>query len=104
MQSLSELRNMFWKTRSVQWRDMVLDESEERVTMSQRVDYQLLGRCRALTPWSESQNTTLDQWNYAPAPRVDSDDSLGPDDDPDGDVDDGWYDDGPNSCGDAADE
>jgi exonuclease 3'-5' domain-containing protein 1 len=73
---------------------MVLEESEKRVAMSQRVYYQSHGRDRALAPWSKDQNTALDQWSYAPAPRVDSED----------DVDDAWYDDDRTSYRDCIDD
>jgi exonuclease 3'-5' domain-containing protein 1 len=98
VQCLPELREMLWKGRSVQWRDLVLEESRKRVAMSQRADDQPQGKDRALAPWSNEQNTLLDQCNYAPAPQYNLDDFFGFGDDPADDVDDDWYDDGPTSC------
>jgi exonuclease 3'-5' domain-containing protein 1 len=104
VQFLPDLRNAFWKNRTVKWRDMVLDESKKRVALSQRADYQPHGRDRALAPWSKEQNTILDQWNYTPAPRTDLDDFFGPDDDPIDDREYDWDDIGPTSCRDVIDD
>ena len=63
VQCLPELREKFWGTRTVAWRDLVKEESKKRVAASQRPEYQPHDREKALAPWSVDQNKTLDQWN-----------------------------------------
>lgn len=63
VQCLPALRDLFWKTQTARWQRLVNEESQKRVAASQRLDYQPHGRDRALAPWSEDQNRTLDQWN-----------------------------------------
>ena len=63
---LPELRDRFWKTQTFRWRDLVDQESMKRVSASQKSDYQPYSLDRAVSPWSEDQNRTLDQWNYIP--------------------------------------
>lgn len=84
VQYLPELRDRFWKMKSVQWRDLVKKQSMKRVSASQKPDYQPHGSNRALSPWSEAQNRTLDEWNHMP-PRDYFDEAFDPLDD--------WYDD-----------
>jgi len=66
VQYLPELRDRFWKTQTFRWRDLVNEESMKRVSASQKPDYQPHSSDRAVSPWSEDQNRTLDQWNYMP--------------------------------------
>lgn len=80
VQYLPELRDMFWKAQTLQWRNLVLEESKNRVVLSQQLDYQPYGPNRTLAPWSEDQNRTLDQGNYVP-PRDYFDQEFEPDDD-----------------------
>ena len=63
VQCLPELRDKFWGSRDLQWRDLVKEESTKRVAASQRSEYQPHGRDKALAPWSADQNRILDQWN-----------------------------------------
>ena len=63
VQCLPELRDTFWGTRSVAWRDLVKEESGKRVKASQRAEYQPHGREKALAMWSVDQNRSLDLWN-----------------------------------------
>jgi len=91
VQYLPELWNRFrWKT--YRWRDLVNEETKQRVEASQKPEYQPHGPDRTLAPWSEEQNKNLDEWNYVPPPPdyFDEDDSW--------DDNDIWYDDGPTSC------
>ena len=55
-------------------RNLALEESKKRVQASQRADYQPHGPDRALAPWSQQQNTLLDQCHYVPASSHYSDD------------------------------
>lgn len=52
--------------RPFRWRDLVNEESKKRVATSQKPEYQPHGLDRALAPWTEDQNRTLDRWNYVP--------------------------------------
>ena len=90
VQCLPELREKFWGTRTVAWRDLVKEESKKRVAASQRPEYQPHGREKALAPWSVDQNRTLDQWNYVAPPRDYFDEDFDPQEDP---YDRDWYDD-----------
>ena len=83
VQCLPELRDKFSGARTIQWRDLVKDESKKRVAASQRSEYQPHGRHKALASWSKDQNRTLDQWNSVAPPRDYFDD-----DDP---ADRDWY-------------
>jgi exonuclease 3'-5' domain-containing protein 1 len=94
VQYLPELRDRFWKTRAFRWRDLVNEESMKRVAASHKPEYRPHGSDRAMAPWSEDQNRTLDEWNFVPPRR----DDFGEDDNWDFDEDDDWYDDGPTSC------
>lgn len=85
VQCLPQLRDNFYTLRAHRWQDLVREESEKRVAMSQRSDYQPHGPARAMAPWSKEQNTLLDQWNYVPPDRFDR--SL-----------EDWYEYGPTSC------
>ena len=88
VQCLPELREKFWGTRTVAWRDLVKEESGKRVEASQRAEYQPHGREKAMASWSVDQNKTLDQWNYVAPPR----DYFGEDFDPyDDQADRDWY-------------
>ena len=69
VQCLRELRDKFWGSRDLQWRDLVEEESRKRVAASQRSEYQPHGRDKALAPWSADQNRILDQWNQVAPPR-----------------------------------
>ena len=84
VQYLPELRDRFWKMRAFRWRDLVKEQSMKRVSASQKPDYQPHGSDRAVSPWSEAQNRTLDEWNYMP-PRDYFDEAFDPLED--------WYDD-----------
>jgi len=66
---LPELRDRFWNSQTYRWRDLVNEESKKRIAASQRPEYQPHGPDRAVAPWSEDQNRTLDQWNYVPPRR-----------------------------------
>lgn len=46
------------------WQDLVNDETKKRVAASQKPDYKPHGPNRALAPWSEDQNRTLDGWKW----------------------------------------
>ena len=81
VQCLPVLREIFWATRSSRWRDLVREESQKRVTASQRPEYQPHGRDRALAPWSADQNRTLDQWNGVAPPNDYFDEGFDPYDD-----------------------
>lgn len=85
---LPELRDRFWSNRAYRWQDLVTEETKKRVAASQEPDYQPNGPDRAVAPWNDDQNETLDQWNYVP-PRRDyfDEDWLGEDR-----FDDGWSD------------
>ncbi|KAK0506923.1 hypothetical protein JMJ35_010623 [Cladonia borealis] len=61
VQCLPDLRDKFWGSRDLQWRDLVKEESTKRVAASQRSEYQPHGRDKALAPWSADQNRILDQ-------------------------------------------
>jgi exonuclease 3'-5' domain-containing protein 1 len=95
VQCLPELWSRF-RQNTDRWRDLVNEETKKRVTASQKPEYQPHGQDRTLSPWSEDQNRTLDEWNYVPPPRdhFDEDDNWDFDEDEDG----GWDDDGPTSC------
>ncbi|KAH0562357.1 hypothetical protein GP486_002948 [Trichoglossum hirsutum] len=84
VQYLPELRDRFWKTQTFEWRDLVDEESTKRVAASQKPEYQPHNPDKALAPWSEDQNRTLDRWNYVSHCR-----SF----DEDFDLHGGWYDD-----------
>ncbi|KAI1329502.1 hypothetical protein F5Y16DRAFT_417923 [Xylariaceae sp. FL0255] len=43
-------------------------KTRERITASQKPDYRYDGPNRALAPWTEEQNKTLDHWNSVPSP------------------------------------
>ena len=90
VQCLPELRDRFWKTRADRWRSLVNKESKKRVAASQKSEYQPHGPDRAVAPWSEDQNRTLDQWNYVAPPRDYLDEDLDPHEDW---FDRDWYDD-----------
>ncbi|KAF2114629.1 ribonuclease H-like domain-containing protein [Lophiotrema nucula] len=94
VQFLPDLWNKFCRQQAHAWRDMVDEETEKRVAMSQRSDYQPHDRKKAMGPWSKDQNLLLDQWNYV-APLDHYDDTF---DQYDDDLEDDWYDDGPTSC------
>ena len=83
VQYLPELRDRFWKRQAFRWRDLVKEQSMKRVSASQKPDYQPHGSDRAVSPWSEAQNRTLDEWNYMP-PRDYFDKTFDPYED--------WYD------------
>jgi exonuclease 3'-5' domain-containing protein 1 len=83
VQHLPELREKF-SPRTSSWRDLVTEETKRRVAASQESHYQPRGPDRAIAPWSEVQNTFLDQLA----------DSL----------DDNQYDDGPTNCRDCIDD
>ena len=91
VQCLPALRDLFWKTQPARWQRLVKEESKERVAASQRPDYHPHGRDRALAPWSEDQNRTLDQWNNVAPPRDYFDEDFDPYDDQADDRD--WLDD-----------
>jgi exonuclease 3'-5' domain-containing protein 1 len=85
-----------------QRRDLVIEETEERVAASQRADYQPHGLDMALAPWSKEQNMILDGENSAPSLRKSLDEypslyEQDCDDDDDYGYDD-RSDDGPTSC------
>lgn len=106
VQYLPELRDGFWKTQAFRWRDLVNEESMKRVSASHKPEYRPHGSDRALAPWSEDQNRTLDEWSSAPPPpeyfgeddNWDFHEDDGWDDGWDDNWDDGWDDDGPTSC------
>lgn len=100
VQYLPELREVFWARQSSLWRELVKKESQMRVTMSQRPDYQPHGGQRMMASWSKDQNTILDRWNISLSSDYYSDDCFGMYGDMDGDDDgiDDWFDDGPTSC------
>ena len=66
----------------------------KRVSASHKPEYRPHGSDRAMAPWSEDQNRTLDEWNSVSPPH----DYFGEDDNWDFDEDDGWDDDCPTSC------
>ena len=66
---LPELRHTLWRGRTVCWQDLVNEETKKRVAASQKPEYQPHGPDRAMAPWTEDTNRTLDEWNYAPAPH-----------------------------------
>jgi exonuclease 3'-5' domain-containing protein 1 len=72
VQHLPELRDKFWKQTNKS-RVLIDDETKKRVAESQKPEYQPHGRNRALAPWSQVQNRTLDGCNYVPPPRDDFD-------------------------------
>jgi exonuclease 3'-5' domain-containing protein 1 len=94
---LPVLREKYWTRQTVQWRDVVSDETKKRVAMSMELDYRPHDPDKAKVPWSEAQNGMLDQWNYVPCLLEDcfsewmhGDGGYGEDD---------WVDDdGPTSC------
>jgi exonuclease 3'-5' domain-containing protein 1 len=101
VQYLPGLRDRFWTGQDFRWRDLVREESKNRVAASQRPDYQPHGRDKPIASWSKEQNTILDQWNYVSPPRNSFDDffDLHDNDDDDDDDDDYDEDDGYNeSC------
>ena len=59
---LPELRNMLWRTRTKEWRDLVRDETERRVAYTHAPDYQSGGTEWVLAPWNEEQNMALDRF------------------------------------------
>ncbi|KAF2704063.1 hypothetical protein K504DRAFT_463143 [Pleomassaria siparia CBS 279.74] len=65
VQYLPELRRKFW-THPDQWKKLVMEATAQRVVDSQKLDYQPLGRKKALAPWTSKQNNVLDQWYLAP--------------------------------------
>lgn len=75
---LPELRDRFWKMRTNQWRNLVNEESKKRVAASHKSEYQPHGPDRAMAPWSEDQNKTLDEWNYVAPPRDYFDEDMDP--------------------------
>lgn len=83
---LPELRDRFWKMQAFRWRDLVNEESMKRVSASHKPEYRPHGSDRAMAPWSEDQNRTLDEWNWVPPHRDHFDE------------DDNWDDDWPTSC------
>ena len=90
VQCLPKLWEKLWYITTYRWRDLVNEETKKRVVESQKPGYQPYGQIRALAPWSEDQNKTLDEWNYVPPPTYSNDNDDGYGDD--------WYDDGPTSC------
>ncbi|KAK5043463.1 hypothetical protein LTR84_011979 [Exophiala bonariae] len=94
VQYLPELRDRFWGTQTFRWRDLVNEESMKRVSASHKPEYRPHGSDRAMAPWNEDQNRTLDEWNWVPPPC----DYFDEDDNWDFDEDDGWDDEGPTSC------
>ena len=68
VQCLPYLRQRLHTSKTLQWHNLVLEESKKRVADSQTVGYQPHGRDRALAPWTNEQNRMLDEWNYVPPP------------------------------------
>lgn len=66
VQYLPELRDCFWRLKTYQWQDLVKTKSMERVSASQKPEYQPHGADRTTSPWSQEQHRILDQWNYIP--------------------------------------
>ena len=90
---LPELRDRFWKGATDRWQNLVNEETKKRVAASQKSEYQPHGPDRAMAPWTEDQNRTLDEWCYVPPPR-DYFDEHWFDEDWHGDQsDEDWYDD-----------
>lgn len=85
---LPGLRERFWSTRTLAWRDLVKEESNRRVALSQKPEYQPHGRDKAMSPWNKDQNDVLDAWNYVPPPRDYFDDCF---DFYDDEADDNWF-------------
>ena len=69
VQCLPELRDTFWGSWASQWRDLVKEASTQCVAASQRLEYQPHSRDKALAPWSNDQNGSLDWWNQVAPPR-----------------------------------
>ncbi len=65
VQFLPKLWDQFHRMKTNEWRHLVKEEAKKRVAESQRSDYKPNGRHKALAPWNEEQNKTLDEWNYA---------------------------------------
>ena len=63
VQHLPELRNRFW-TAQTPWRDLVSEESRKRVMATQSSEYQPHGSHKALSPWSQEDNTALYEWSH----------------------------------------
>jgi len=108
VQYLPELWDRFGRQRTQQWRDLVVEESKKRVATSQRLDYQPHSPDKAKAPWSEEQNTVLNQLNYVP-PRNFFDGCFDAHDDSYNDWHDDQYDDqyddgGPTNCRDIIDD
>jgi exonuclease 3'-5' domain-containing protein 1 len=104
VQYLPELRNRFYTRQAYRWRDLVDEESKKRVAESQGSDYQPHGQDKAMAPWSEEQNTVLDQWHYVPSRGNSFDGFFDAHDDDDDNDDDDWYDYYPTSCRDIIDD
>ena len=63
VQHLLELGNMFWVGQTSGWRELVVEESRKRVMASQSPKYQPHGSQKALSPWSQEDNTALNEWS-----------------------------------------
>ncbi|KAI6779326.1 uncharacterized protein J7T54_000424 [Emericellopsis cladophorae] len=108
VQYLPQLWKRFEVAANMQ-RDLVNNETRERVLASQRPGYKPNGPSRTLAPWNEDQNRTLDRC-HGPGPRAhfDDDEAWDFDDDKVWDFDyeedfvfstyDDWVDDSPTNC------
>ncbi|KND87658.1 hypothetical protein TOPH_07699 [Tolypocladium ophioglossoides CBS 100239] len=48
---------------TVRWQNLIAEESQNRVSASQKAEYQPHGAGRTLSPWSLAQNRALDSWS-----------------------------------------
>ncbi|KAF2105104.1 hypothetical protein NA57DRAFT_31304 [Rhizodiscina lignyota] len=88
VQCLPGLREKFGRGAN-RWQALVNEETKKRVVASQKPGYQPHGPNRAMAPWSDHQNMTLDQWNSVPPRNYFDGDWDGQDWDDDQDWDDG---------------